>query len=172
MKFWKLNKKKVFLIWTLFFIASFSFLFFVTKKIEPSIIYSLILSIFFTCMDVLGGLIFFGAIGSIIKNESEISIVPLFDNGYIIELQNEGKRIKYTTEFLKGTISDIPAIVTFYHDPRSPFSTLFFTFSLSQNGKNIEQSISFDMGFNRRLKKDIKPEVLKFISDIKEKEYQ
>jgi hypothetical protein len=135
-------------------------------KINSIIISSFFASLWITAMHVWGGLIFFRAVKRIVEDTSETSIVPLFDNGYDVELQNETKLIRYTTPRLKVSISGIPTTITFWQDARSTFSNLTFDFYVSKNNSGVDTKAKvFPMGYKRRIQKDIKPDILKFISD-------
>jgi len=169
MNFWALNKQKVLRVFFLAFIGLFLFLIIIVRKskeINSIIISSFFASLWITAMDVWGGLIFFRAVRRIIKDTSETSIAPLFDNGYSIELQNETKLISYTTPRFKISISGIPTTITFWQDTRGPFSNLTFEFHVSNNNLGIDTKTKvFQMRLMRRIQKDIKPDILKFISD-------
>ena len=131
-------------------------------------------SFFLTSLYLLHGLGFFRTIKRLTEDTTEKSIMPLFDNGYSLELENLNSKFFFTTECLKGTISGLPVNVSFSQAYGYKWPSLGFSFSsLSESGfrNNIIGYICFNLNIRNRLKRDIKPEVLKFAADLNAKGY-
>ncbi len=116
------------------------------------------------------GTILFDTMKDFIEDNSEKSLLSLFDNGYTAELNNI--IFDFTTERLNGTISGIPVVVSFTQRGRFIGKT-YISFNFSILPKNdFEQkqdhSISFDMNELNESEKDIKSEVINYVTRIKE----
>ncbi len=123
---------------------------------------------------IVRGLIFFKTINRFKNDTTENSIIPLFDNGYTILLDDLESKISFTKENLKGTIGGLPVEVFFRPPIRIEYPCLIFRFyPLLQpdSGNDITKIIDFSLSFRYRLKKDIKPDVLKFVADLKARGY-
>ncbi len=170
---------KVLWVGAMVFILIFSLVIFL-NKIEHSdllggaFIVPVIISSLFTIGYCIKGINYYRIIARLINDTSEKSIIPLFDDGFSIENADEKGKIEYTKENFKGTISGLPVEIRFFPADRATWSSLSFSFySLSKEGfgSNVSRYISFNMNWRNRLKKDVKPEVLKFVADLKERGY-
>ncbi len=112
---------------------------------------------------------------------SSTSITPLFDNGYTIELADKNSPFSFTKQCLKGSVSGGPVVVSFRQGGRGRYPRLSFSFML-QVKDGSESNTNEIIGFNMTsfvgglsiwpyLKKDIKPEVLRFAESLKEQGY-
>jgi hypothetical protein len=144
---------------------------------EDSVTERLLIVLFFD--GIIGIIVFlmllinYTMIGKLINDKSERSIIPLFDNGYST-LHGNFRHI-FKDICLKGTISGLPITVTIENiagrqsQPAVKFT--FYPLAHLFKGREIEMSVEYKMNFRKRLKGDIKPEVLKFVEDLKSKGY-
>ena len=186
-KFWELNKTKVILLFVsiyvvglLFFCLSLHARIF-DKGHEVTFLIPLIFSLALSAVFVIRGTIYFSVIDKIKIDTSQKSITPLFDNGFVLELDDQRKLLLITKQLLHGTISGYPVKVSFRLGNKYNWPIIKFTFTVSSiniKETSTEESIWFKMPcFPYRmvllpqLRKDIKPEVLDFIEGLKEKGY-
>jgi hypothetical protein len=178
-KFWKLNNVKVLWVSLMVFVLLLGLVIFL-NKIDGSnfTMGSLTVPVIITPLVVIGyiikGINYYKIIARILRDTSEKSIMPLFDSGVSIELTDEKSMITYTKENFKGTISGLPVDVSFYQADRTSWAHLYFSFGplvKTKSGKRIHRDVSFSINLRNRLKKDIKPEVLKLVHDLKELGY-
>lgn len=176
-KFWKYNKGKVLLIGGISFGIPFVLLMIVGRRatamaqtFELAAIIAVVAMVVYT----IKGVVFFNTAESFINDVSDRSVIPLFDNGYTISTDNEDSKLFFTTEKLKGTIEGLPVTVSFPRLTRKAWPALTFNFyPLLQPGNELPQQRkkSYPLGITLRLTKDIKPDVLQFVMELKEQGY-
>ena len=177
MSYWELNKKRILAISILqiaacYFIIYYSFS---TNEDVHTFLWATGFAIF--CFFILYLLFFYPAMNSFkviqrLTDETEKhSIVPLFDPGYTIGLQDEKSWILFTTPCINATISGLPVLISYFSAFRDWSQITFKFFPLMREGSKriCVEYISFNLYFVKRLKKDIKPDVLKFVADAKAK---
>ncbi len=178
MKFWEYNRNKVIFIAVLSFAGGLLLLMLLSGSdrllMGRALIFAGISSFFATSVYAFRGLSYFRVMKRIMDDTSEKSIHPLFDDGYTIVLNNEANSVFFTTERLKGDIGGLPVLVAFSQGSRASWPSLIFSFyplAHSSLGNRTSRYLSFKMGLRNRLKKDVKPEVLQFVADLKGKGY-
>jgi hypothetical protein len=118
------------------------------------------------------GKFYFYALRRIAEDKSERAIFPLFDNGYSSELVDEKSLFSDTREIIKGNIMGVPVELSLnspYRYGGGPELKLCFIAADESFGK---PAVVFSLDMALHLKKDIKPEVLQFVSDLKAKGYR
>lgn len=177
MKFWEYNSNKVFLIAILSFLGCIVFFMLVgTPGLDPMkvLLLSGIGCVLTTVIVIIRGVNYFRTMKRITEEDTARSITELFDEGYSIILHNEHSRIFYTTEWLKGDIGGMPVVVSFSQGSRASWPALVFSFYPLYHptlGNRTSTYLSFKLSLRNRLRKDIKPEVLQFVKDMKAKGY-
>ena len=179
MRFWEYNKRKIWLIGLISFGIPFLILLTFGRALD-NLSWSLILAplIQSTLMMMafsVKGYSYFTTTNKIIAEDSNKSIIPLFDDGYTIDLINIESTLFFTTERLKGRISDFPVAVSYTpRSSRGPAELVFAFYPLSHSGTEIKssRSISFTLNFLKELSTDIKPEVLEFVEQLKSEGYR
>jgi len=171
-RFWELNKVKVFLVGSLYLIVyTFCYYFFHLKELEVALIYGIAFIVMFF-WTLICGINFFRAIERFRQDNSEKSFLPLFDNGFTIELNNVESKIYFTKESFVGFISGFPVVVSFQQKSRYSKAALKFSIGTMCPGLGYKSEwISFDLNLRNCVKEDPKPDVLKFLADLKEKGY-
>jgi hypothetical protein len=127
-------------------------------------------ALFIMAVYTIKGLVFFWTVNKFLLDESEWSIIPLFDEGYSIYLENADSKLFFTTEKLKGNIGGLPVVVSFPQLTRARWPTLVFNFyPLSQYDAEhkLYRKIDFKLDITRKLKQNIKPTVLSFVDELK-----
>lgn len=178
MKFWEHNGSKVSFIAASSFAGSMLCLFIPGLKEHFALPRIILLAVVFTCLSTvfftLRGISFYRTMRRMIEDRSDLSILPLFREGYAIMLHNEDNRMFFTTERIKGEISGLPVTVSFSQGSLASWPTLVFSFYPLHHttlGERTSMYLSFKLNIRNRLKKDIKPEVLLFVNDLREKGY-
>jgi len=178
--FWYYNKKKVIGLTLLSFLVSslfFGSVYLADDRTAPFgliIAFTLLCAIVPALITTIKGINFFKTIKRLLEDEGDRSILPLFDNGFEIQLVNEHSKLFFTKQEIHGSISGLPVRIAFWQSSRLNQAALFFSFSpLSHHlfGKKAERGISCRISLRNRLKKDIKPEILQFVEDLKSKGY-
>ncbi|OJW98206.1 MAG: hypothetical protein BGO70_12140 [Bacteroidetes bacterium 43-93] len=108
------------------------------------------------------------------NDTSDYSVMPLFDSGYTIELENEKSWPFFTRPFISATISGLPVKV--YYTPggktTSPRIHITFTPLMKAGSKRIYSTgTSFKVRLYTLLTKDVKPDILKCVEEAKAKGY-
>ncbi len=75
-------------------------------QIVQCLILSLLLALLMVFTFAIKGVVFFATVDNFLCDESDKSIIPLFESGYLIELQNEENKLTFTTERL-GVCCDV-----------------------------------------------------------------
>jgi len=104
------------------------------------------------------------------EDTGPFSILPLFDEGFTIKMRNINTWLMFTTPTITGSIAGFPVTIYYTTSSRSSWSKVDFKFSpLSKEGSRriYGAGVSFTLYFKKRLKKDVKPEVLQCIDDAK-----
>jgi hypothetical protein len=177
MKFWEYNSNKVFYIAILSFLCGIVFFMLVGLTETDALSVLLMAGIgcaVTTIIIIIRGLNFFRTMKRITEDDTARSITELFDEGYTIILHNEHSRFFYTTESLKGEIAGMPVIVSFSQGSRASWPALVFSFYPLYHatlGNRTSKYLSFKLSIRNRLRKDIKPEVLQFVKDMKARGY-
>lgn len=178
MKFWEHNGSKVSFIAALSFAGSMLCMMVLGVRehfsLSRIVLFSMLLSGAVTGFFVLRGLGFYRTMRRILQDRSTLSILPLFREGYAVLLHNEHNHIFFTTERIKGEISGLPVTVAFSQGSPASWPALVFSFYPLHHatlGERTSVYLSFKLNIRNRLKKDIKPEVLRFVNDLREKGY-
>lgn len=178
MRFWEHNGSKVSFIAASSFAGSMLCLLILGVRehlaLSRIVLFSMLLSGAITGFFVLRGISFYRTMRRIIEDRSELSILPLFREGYAVLLHNEQNRIFFTTERIKGEISGMPVTIAFSQGSPASWPALVFSFYPLHHatlGERTSVYMSFKLNIRNRLKKDIKPEVLRFVNDLREKGY-
>ncbi len=178
MKFWEHNGSKVSFIAASSFAGSMLCLLVLGVReqfiLSRIVLFSLLFSCLCTGFFVLRGISFYRTMRRIAEDRSELSILPLFREGYAVLLHNEHSRIFFTTERIKGEISGLPVTVAFSQGSPASWPALVFSFyplNHATLGERTSMYLSFKLNIRNRLKRDIKPEVLRFVNDLREKGY-
>ncbi|MBX2905273.1 MAG: hypothetical protein KF744_04495 [Taibaiella sp.] len=178
MKFWEHNGSKVSFIAASSFAGSMLCLLALGVREHLSfsriVMFTMLLSGAITGFFVLRGISFYRTMRRIIEDRSSLSVLPLFREGYNVLLHNEHNRIFFTTERIKGDISGMPVTVAFSQGSPASWPALVFSFYPLHHatlGTRTSMYLSFKLNLRNRLKKDIKPEVLRFVNDLREKGY-
>ena len=178
MRFWQLNKYKILnamLAGMIFGVA----LAVVTHKQERSYMRDIVYDAPFFGLSWLLFFVLIGLGDSIVirlqEDSSENSIIPLFDNGYTMQLLNEKSWLSICSEYFAGTIKGLPVEVRYKSGGKNTVPRLSFTFRrLCRPGykPGIEKTVDFQIFIGKTLKTDIKPDVLKFVDDLISKGYE
>jgi len=178
MKFWEHNGSKVSFIAASSFAGSMLCLLVLGVRehlaLSRIIFFSMLLSGGITAFFVLRGVSFYRTMRRILADQSALSILPLFREGYAVLLHNEHNSIFFTTERIKGEISGLPVTVAFSQGSPASWPALVFSFyplNHATLGERTSMYLSFKLNIRNRPKKDIKPEVLRFVNDLREKGY-
>jgi len=178
MKFWEYNGNKVILIAVMSFFGGVLCSIFLARDMNifqrEAVVFSAVLCITATVVYTVRGLSYFRTMKRIMEDTSDLSILSLFDDGHAVILGNEHSRIFFTTERIKGDISGIPVVVSFSQGSRASWPSLVFSFYPLYHptlGNRTSTYLSFKLNIRNRLKKDIKPEVLQFVKELKAKGY-
>ncbi|MBS1687845.1 MAG: hypothetical protein JSS96_03915 [Bacteroidetes bacterium] len=170
--FWKLNRKRIVVLF-IALAATCCFLFFMDSI--QNIYGIIILFLGLTCFIIIfPTIICFKVMKNMISDTSEYSLLPLFDSGYTIGIQNENTWLIFATPCINATINGLPVEIYYTPADKGNWAHLScdFTPLIKENNKRIfVRHISFRMFLKRKLTKDVKPEILKFVSDIKAEGY-
>jgi len=172
--FWKLNKKRTIIIFAILAVTSYSLV--LKNSIQhgrnfqiviPSILFAAGFLVF-----ILPSINGFRVIKNLINDNNENSLLPLFDSGFTIGVQNKNTWLIFATPCINATISGLP--VKFYYTPsdRSSWAELVCICSplMRENSKCIGSDvISFKLYLRKRLTRNVKPEILKMVSNLKAK---
>jgi len=123
---------------------------------------------------IIPGINSFKVIRRLTKDTTERSILPLFDSDYTIGLQHENSWLFFTIPCIKATICELPVTISFISSSRSRWSKIDFNFSplsLSGSKRIYGTGISFTVYLEKRLQKDVKPDILQCVKETKEKGY-
>ncbi len=126
---------------------------------------------------IIGLLIFMGgytAVRKLIRDRSDTSVLPLFDEGSVTYPTSILAYMK--SPCIDGTIAGLPAVVEPVNiSGNNEPPKLRFTFRpLYRHDRNgsFDEYIEFEIGkLSSRLRHDVKPEVLQFVAELKEKGY-
>jgi hypothetical protein len=176
--FWKLNKKRTIVLLAISIVLSY-FLF-IRKAMENihfevSLIFSFVPLVMVTLVFIGPAINCFKVIRRLITDTSECSILPFFDSEYSIKLEDEKSLIFFATPYIDTTISGLPVKIRFNTSSKNSWSYLSIEFRpLGKEGSNdlFSKTIEFKMYLRKRLLTDVKPEILKFISDLKSAGYK
>jgi len=178
MKFWEHNGSKVSFIAASSFAGSVLCLMVLGVRehfsLSRIVLFSMLLSGGVTGFFVLRGLSFYRTMRRILQDKSALSILPMFREEYAVLLHNEHNHIFFTTERIRGEISGMPVTVAFSQGSPASWPALVFSFYPLHHatlGERTSVYLSFKLNIRNRLKKDIKPEVLRFVNDLREKGY-
>ncbi len=177
MKFWEYNSNKVLFMAALTFLAGAVILILTgAGETDPVgvVMFSAVICAVFTGTFVIRGINHFRTMRRITTDTSDRSILSLFDDGYSVVLNNENSRLFYTTERLKGEISGFPVIVSFEQGSRASWPTLVFSFFPLNHptlGNRTSAYYGVKLSLRNRLRKDVKPDVLRFAKDLRDKRY-
>lgn len=178
MKFWEHNGSKVSFIAAASFAVSMAGL--VILGVREHFLFSRVILLSLLCCGLatsfftLRGISFYRTMRRVIEDRSALSILPLFRDGYSVMLHNEHSRLFFTTERIRGDIHGFPVTVSFAQGSPASRPTLVFSFYPLHHtvlGTRTSTYLIFRLNLRNRLKKDIKPEVLQFINDLREKGY-
>jgi hypothetical protein len=176
MSFWALNKKKIILLVTFWFLAGFCLGLLRGDKyaLARSIIGGTMALVVAVPYELIKGLRFHKAMQNVIDAPPQLSIAPLFDDGYTISLCNERDWFEFTTQSLAGTISQQQVTVYIYKPHYSKQLALMFSFDwlYPPDGGEYERDIDFGLDRHNRLTKDVKPEVLDFARYVQSNEVE
>lgn len=179
MNFWDYNRKKA-AIW--FGIASFVSIATTgiatfespTTSFFPVVILTMVTALFIFLSNLIPGINAFKVAKRLLDETNVFSIVQLFDDGFTLVLENEHSWLSYTKPLIKGSIDGLPVEVSYVAEYRSVWSDIIFSFKpLAKGGSKriYSERISFSLFIRKRLTRDIKPEVLEFVSGVKAKGY-
>lgn len=178
MSFWKHNRKK-FAVWAianciLALLFAYPALAERTSNfIFPAAFFALFLVGWFFLVYVVPGIIAFKVVARLLDETEPFSIVSLFENHRVV-FKNEQSRIFFTKPTIEADIDGIPVVISYRPNTGSGWSELSFlaTPLAKENSKRIySESLSFKMYIRKRLRRDIKPEVLDFINKLKANGY-
>ncbi len=177
MKFWEYNKMKILTIGGTTYVLSLIVLVLITNGIggiSQVILVPLLPATIAMLVVGVKGLFYFKSIDRLIEEDSERSLLSLFDNGYTVDLVNESSWFWFTSERVKGTFSGFPVTVAFSYESRTKRPNLVISFyPIMSPGLKTQtiRSISFYTGVRGKLLKDIKPEIIAFIEGLKSEGY-
>ena len=177
MTFWELNKLKVLRLSLLYFAIGGFMALLLSLSISEFAIELLILPFglmfLMVPLQIIQGVKHFRIIKSYTVDTSEKSFIPLFDNGITLVLNNIDWILFFTMQSLKGRISGLPVKISLFLDGRGGAYLLFTFYPLAKQGGGSDILIDrkFKLGLLAKLKRDIKPDVLKFVNDLKEDGY-
>jgi len=140
------------------------------RNMSMVILGPIIVSAIATTLSILIGLWKFRAASSLVKENSDTSLLPLFDNGYSILLTNTDSRFFFTGERLRASISGLPVSIDFSKEFSTKRQTIVFSFYPLinlQTGEKAIQTKSYYTGIRHVLFKNIKPDVLQYVEKLK-----
>lgn len=176
MNFWKENRRKILRFVVIEFLVAFLLFYLQALHLDHSIIraivFASVMTAFMSFLFMIPRINTFRVIRRLINDDSDLSILPLFDDGYRVEMKYKNSRLWFSVPQLIGVISGLPVIVHF--DPPSRSSYAYIVFRAipleKQNSKRVySEELRYRVRFSFRLKKDVKPEVLAFIESLKNK---
>lgn len=178
MSFWEYNKKK-FALWAV--VNCVLALLFAYPALPERASNLMLLAAFlallligsFFLVYVVPGIIAFRVIARLLDETEPFSIVSLFENHSVV-LKNEHSPFFFTKPIIEAKIDGIPVVISYIPNTGSGYSEISFlaTPLAKENSKRIySDSLSFKMYVRKRLRRDIKPEVLDFINKLKSKGY-
>lgn len=172
------NRWKLFLVPVLYFVLSYGFCsFFIEDERKENIITpSLAISGCLSLVSLLYAMSSYSAIEKLLKDTSERSLMPLFDEGYTLVPEDKKNPLMLTTENLKAKIAGIPLTVSFIaggDEGRYPPSIKFVFYPLYHPKYSYEQekTLSFDLDSSSNLTRDIKPDIQRFVEELKASGY-
>jgi len=151
-----------------------------TGSALPYLLYPLVISAFTSVFTMLSSMWQKNSVNKriekLIRDTSEISIMPLFDD-YTVSLSDEKSKYFFTTQYLKGHIAGLPVEVHCNPGSRSSYANISIDIRVSKKGyvkmeDRIDTRLTYYVNmFTKKLEKDIKPELLKQIARLKENGY-
>lgn len=171
MDFWKLNWLKLlskFVIFTMLNLLLFG------KSIPLLVVQFSFLSFMFFAGFVVPAINSFRVVSKTIQEGSEFFITPIIDAHYELIGLNKKNIFLFTTLGLKGTIDDLPFIISYSPKGKGTPAEIVVTFkplSKEDSRRIYSEPISFPLTWSLHLKKDIKPEILAFVTSLKQKRY-
>ena len=172
--FWKLNARKVVMNYLLVLLVCLcmAILFNASNTLYFFCILAFFGTLAYFLVGVLSSVRCFTIIKNLSSNTSKVSILPLFDNGYTIELTNKKKWLLFSNPCIHATISGLPVVINFTQGTQYNPSKINFQFEplISEGSHAVSNTcISFKMRWLNELKNDIKPQVMQFVQDAKTK---
>jgi len=120
------------------------------------------------------GMVYYFITDSLFSDTTERSFLPVFSDGYTSKLSNEERRFTFTTQKLRGVIDGFPVDVYLLPKSKAGWPTLIFSFYPLVHagiGGAAKKNIGFRVNLAGRLKKDVKPEVLDFVKEMRSEGY-
>jgi len=178
MSFWEYNRKK-FALWAVVNCV-LALLFAFTALPERASNLMLLAAFFalfligsFFLVYVVPGIIAFRVITRLLDGTEPFSVVSLFENQRVI-LKNKQSQVFFAKPTIEANIDGIPVVISYIPNTGSGYSEISFLAKplAKENSKRIySESLSFKMYIRKRLRRDIKPEVLDFVNGLKAKGY-
>ena len=182
MTFWSLNGRKITINFALLVLIVVAEGCLIVINSQPRAQHNTLPVVFMLfCMLILLVLVFFypsfhafKMIKEMENDDTDISLLPIFDNGYTIGVRNEKSKLFFTTPSINATIQDLPVII-YYQGTKAKGGGLnavhiHFWPLMKEGSKRIYSDyMLYKPGRARRKNEDIKPAVLSFIEEIKKK---
>lgn len=179
MNFWEYNGKKVAICFVVasamsIIIAGIATLESPTTSFFPAALITFLMVLFIFISNLVPAINAFKLAAQLLDETNEFSVLQLFEDGFIVTLENEYSWLSYTKPIIKGNINGLPTEVSYMAVHRSVWSDIVFSVKpLAKDGSKriYSERITFSFFIRKRLRRDIKPEVLDFINKLKAKGY-
>lgn len=178
MSFWEYNKKK-FALWAIVSCILAVLVAYIAAPesapdlLLPAVFFAIFLFGYFFLVYVVSEIIAFKVVARLLDETEPFSVVSLFENHRVV-LKNEQSKIFFTKPTIEADIDGLPVVVSYTPNTGSGYSEIsFLATPLAKEGSKriYSESLSFKMCMRKRLRRDIKPEVLDFINMLKAKGY-
>ena len=179
MEFWSLNRRKL-LIWS--FAITIACGVYVWALAEVTAGTGFLIAAFAAAFmfaialfsAVLPALNAFKVINRLTDELANNNIVGLFETPYEIHLKNVKSWFSLTVPYIEGEVNGLPVLISYQKGSRGEWSYISFSFGpLAKVGSKrvYYDHLSFKLYIKKVLKRDIQPDVKKFVLEKKAKEF-
>ena len=131
------------------------------------VIFGAVCTMLFIGISIAQGLMYFRTFNRIVADTGNRSITPLFNSGYHIDISKG--RVLLNTTGLKGAIDGYPTTVSLSDMKLYVPRKIYFSFATDGESDDKNNRISFPLDSSGKLEKDVKPDVLACIAELKAK---